>query len=356
MLEKNHSLFFASKNTVNGFESNFDSIFSPPKFNQITILKGGPGTGKSSFMNSVAEAAEQIGYTVERFLCSSDPNSLDGILIREKAIAIVDGTSPHTMEPIFPGVIENIINLGVFWDQKKLIENKSEILELIKDKKRFYKRAYQFLQAHGEITREIASTAKIALKKEKMEQNIQRQAEKLFKKKSEFEMEIRNIASFCAKGFITLSSFEDLSESIYILEDVDFSAHLYLEKLYRLAKEKEQKIVISFSPELPELPNAIYFPEYNSTFVIGKRDYEKEDPKKKYQYINMKRFLDESILSASKQKIRFGKKCSDMLLNGATDAFREAAEAHRSLEQYFIFAMDFEKLQKRKNEFIQSIF
>jgi hypothetical protein len=43
------------------------------------------------------------------------------ILILEKKIAILDGTSPHTMEPNFPGVIENIINLGVYWDETKLI-------------------------------------------------------------------------------------------------------------------------------------------------------------------------------------------------------------------------------------------
>lgn len=356
MLEKNHLQFFASKNTVDGFKSDFEAIFAPPKFNQIYILKGGPGTGKSNFMNSVALAAEKKGFSVERFLCSSDPKSLDGVLIPEKSLAILDGTSPHTMDPNFPGIIENIINLGVYWNETKLIENKSEILELMKEKKRFYKRAYQFLQAHGEITKEIASTAKLALKESKMKQNVSRQCERLFKRKENGSIEIRNITSFDSKGLTKLDSFENLSESIYIIEDVDFSAHFYLEEILRCAKEKEQKIIISHSPELPNLPNAIYFPEIKTSFVIGKREYEKEDPKKKYQYVNMKRFLEDSILAENRQKIRFGKKCSDMLISGATEAFSEAADAHKKLEHYFISAMDFEKLTEKKKEFINLIF
>ena len=49
--------------------------------------------------------------------CSSDNNSLDGIVIPKLKIAILDGTA-HVVDPVFPGVVDEIINLGQFWDEK----------------------------------------------------------------------------------------------------------------------------------------------------------------------------------------------------------------------------------------------
>ena len=81
--DKNNG-YFAAANTRGGFVSFFDKIFSEDECGRTYILKGGPGVGKSTFMKKLAKLSEDKGYTCEYFYCSSDPSSLDGIIIKEK--------------------------------------------------------------------------------------------------------------------------------------------------------------------------------------------------------------------------------------------------------------------------------
>ena len=83
--------FFAAANTGRGFESDFPEIFSPEKFKRIYIIKGGPGTGKSTFMKKLGVEAERRGLSPEYYFCSSDVASLDGVVIPEKRAAVLDG-------------------------------------------------------------------------------------------------------------------------------------------------------------------------------------------------------------------------------------------------------------------------
>ena len=348
MIISSPNSFFASKNTTKGFQSDFNKIFYPDELDRIYIMKGGPGTGKSSFMRDIARFSESKNVTVEYFYCSSDPVSLDGIILKEPKIALIDGTSPHLVDPNFPGIVENIINLGNFWDINKLSENKREIIQLIKDKSKFYKRAYQFLSAYGEIGGEIFQLAKGCLDSKKMIENIFRQSEKVFRKNADGNEQIRNIATFGADGLVETLSYQNISEKIWVVEDHLFSGHLYLKELENLARNHNQNFMKSTSPVLPDYPNALYFSDSKSCFILGKRDYDFEIPGKEYHYINMKRFLNAEKVKENKQKNKFGLKCMAMLLEGASDAFREAKSIHKELESYYISAMDFEKMKEIK--------
>ncbi len=355
MIQTEDRTFFASINSCNGFYSDFPSIFDPLLLEKIYILKGGPGTGKSTFMKTVSEITKSKGYTVEHYICSSDPNSLDGIIILEKGIAILDGTSPHTYDPNYPGVVENTINLGSFWNAEKLCKNKSAIISLIKEKKRFYRRANQFLAAYGEIFTEIKNILKEALLAEKMEQNIKRQAQAVFSKNANLKIEKRNIATVNKLGYIKLDSFERISKNVYIVEDHYLSGTMYLKALLDFAISQNQNVFISSSPEDPDLPNGLYFPDSETCFVIGDRNYDKEYSEKNYHYINMNRFLNKDIIFENKQKIRFGQKCMKTLLEGAILAFSDAGMRHEKLERYYISAMDFSKLEETKEMVISEI-
>ncbi len=356
MFTNDGKTFFASINSTSGFHSNFPAIFDPRKLNKIFILKGGPGTGKSTFMKTISKEALSRGFSVEHFICSSDPKSLDGIIINEIKVAVLDGTSPHLTDPNFPGVVENIINLGSFWNSDRLCENKSNIISLIKEKKRYFQRAYQFLSAYGEISTEFTEIVKEALDQEKMNLNIKRQCAKFFQKEGEHSVLRRNIATFSKYGFTELDSFQTLSKDIWIVEDHLFSGKLYLQALFDFANQCGQKIYISTSPENISFPNALFFPDCECCFVLGERNYDQEMQGKKYHYINMKRFLDFEFLSEHKQKIRFGQKCMKMLFCGALESLADAGSCHEELEHYYIEATDFMKLEVTVKETIKTIF
>ncbi|MBT2680251.1 PRK06851 family protein [Bacillus sp. ISL-35] len=120
--------FFAGGNTARGFYSLYDS--SLQGLSRLFILKGGPGTGKSSLMKKIGNEWQEKGYDIQFLHCSSDNNSIDGVLIPELNVGIVDGTAPHVIEPKAPGAVEEYINLGEAWNSGKLKEHKKTILEL----------------------------------------------------------------------------------------------------------------------------------------------------------------------------------------------------------------------------------
>ena len=63
---------FASRNSYTGFVNHFDTMFNSEEFERIYVLKGGPGSGKSSIMKKIANEYAVIGYTTTAIFCSSD--------------------------------------------------------------------------------------------------------------------------------------------------------------------------------------------------------------------------------------------------------------------------------------------
>lgn len=131
--------YFACGNTAKGFQNLFSSNLQ--KLKKIYILKGGPGNGKSTLMKRIGKNFEEK-YLVEYIHCSSDSNSLDGVIVRELGFAVVDGTAPHVIEPTVPGCIEEYVNIGSAWLTRKLKPHQSEIMKLQDEIASCYPRAY----------------------------------------------------------------------------------------------------------------------------------------------------------------------------------------------------------------------
>lgn len=91
--------YFSGGNTASGFVSYYDYIFR--ELDRLYIIKGAPGTGKSKLMRDIANEADNRSYKVEYYHCSSDPDSLDGIIIRDISVGVLDGTAPHVGVPRF---------------------------------------------------------------------------------------------------------------------------------------------------------------------------------------------------------------------------------------------------------------
>lgn len=356
MNQEKHTAYFAAANTTQGFQNYFPLIFSPNKLDKIFILKGGPGTGKSSFMRIISNHAQKLGYHVEEFLCSSDPRSLDGIIIRELNFAILDGTSPHTTEPTYPGVVDNIIYTGAFWNHDELCKDKRVIISLIQEKKKHFKRAYQFLNAYGDIQREIRRIGESALLTEKLDSFIGRLQNRIPNLRKASEETVRVLQAIHSRGMQKLDTFERKCKNVYVIEDHLFSGYTLLQKLCLSAKEKGQRMILSPSCIFTEETEALYLPDEGTCFLMGERNYDTEIPGKVYHYVNMARFLDKGLIRENKQKIRFGKRCAEMLLDGAVDSFSEAAKVHFELENIYVKAMDFDKFSEMTECFIHCQF
>lgn len=86
---------YPGNNTPYGFFSYYDYILKQNEADRIFCIKGGPGVGKSTFMRITGEEMLKEGHDVDFMHCSSDNDSIDGIVIRDMNIALIDGTAPH---------------------------------------------------------------------------------------------------------------------------------------------------------------------------------------------------------------------------------------------------------------------
>ena len=143
---KTKNYFFASANTGDGFVSHLDRLNSDLKQSFTYIIKGGPGTGKSTMMKKIAQHFYDKGYSIEEFYCSTDPKSLDAVRIVEKNVSIVDGTAPHIVEPKLVGLTHKIIDNGSFIGTG-ILKDVEEIIKLSKQKKICFDMLYKNLAA-----------------------------------------------------------------------------------------------------------------------------------------------------------------------------------------------------------------
>ena len=131
--------YFPGNNTPDGYYSFFNNIIPWKKAKRIIIIKGGPGVGKSTMIRNITNKLVERGLDIELLHCTADSNSLDGLIVRDHNIAVVDGTSPHMIDPKFPGCIDEIVNFGDFWDESGLQQNREQIFILQEKVRNLYK-------------------------------------------------------------------------------------------------------------------------------------------------------------------------------------------------------------------------
>ena len=148
--------FFLGANSKEGFVSLFPRL-KAEESRRIFCIKSGPGCGKSTCMAHLAAA---LGGAKEEFLCSSDPGSLDGVLL--PGLAILDGTAPHVFEPDFPGCDGDYLTLPAFLDPAGLESRRPELLALKAASRQHYARAYRLIAAAA-LTAALLVTALAAV-------------------------------------------------------------------------------------------------------------------------------------------------------------------------------------------------
>lgn len=135
---------YLGANTRNGFYSLYADF--PPENAFLHVIKGGPGTGKSSLMKAIVKAAEERGLAAEQVFCSGDPDSLDGVYIPALGQAWADGTAPHVLEPKLLGVTGDYLNLSEYLILPFSEAEKLELLHLQEENSACYRLAYELLQ------------------------------------------------------------------------------------------------------------------------------------------------------------------------------------------------------------------
>ncbi len=342
--------YFAAMNTPNGFVSFFHEVFS--HLNRLYIIKGGPGTGKSRMMRNIAKYASESGYRVENILCSSDPTSLDGVIIPELSLGFLDGTSPHVYEASPPGAKDNIVDLGQFWNSEILTSRRAEIDALNSAKSRLFSSVYGHLRAAKECSDSASAIVRNAILYEKLDREISRLAEKAVqtgsvKRKSRKTVRVRSAIS--CDGIITLPFYAEVASKRYAISDPFGIGLDLLSELMRRTEASGCDIWVSYSPFRPDAPDALYFPESDVSFYIGSEgDYEEK-------HLNMRRFIDKSRMSPYRSKLRSLSKLRSEHIFQLKDDYLAIKRLHAELEHIYSSSMDFSAKEELEQTLLDKI-
>ena len=339
---------FAAANSGKGFVSFFSEVFDRPEYRRRYILKGGPGTGKSSFLKRIAASSEARGRSVRLYRCSSDPDSLDGIVI-DGSVAIIDGTAPHAVEPTLPGARDEIVNLGAFWDSEALGVYYGELEALDRKKSASYKKAYRYLSAAFLLEEINAELVRPYIREEKLRAFVSRIMRSVPKGEG-FEILPGLQSAIGRTGRVRLDSYERMARHLYAIEDFFGLGAAFLSALIEEGAKKRLAMEVSYEPLNPDRPDGVFLRETGECFLC--QVSEETVP---YARIRMRRFLDPAFPAETKSEIRMNRRMSEALIKDAERVMAKAGDVHRQMEAVFGSCMDFEGLERFTREFSEKL-
>ena len=351
--------FFLGANNKAGYCSLFSEIYNPFEEGTHIILKGGPGTGKSTLMKKIASKSESKGYFTERGYCGADPSSLDAVIVPEINFSVFDGTAPHTFDPKMPGVSEHIVELGVAWNREKLRKNINSIGRLMKDNSLQHKRVADYLKIAAQIERESASLCLSFTNEEKLSRFCDRTARRLIPSRKGIptgDVKRRFLSAVSPEGVVVQQeTVVALSEKIITLED-EFSAvaPVILEYFGAVAVANGYDVYKCYCPLQPEFKlEHLIIPELKLSFFTEKSYHHSVDDGEKT--IHASRFYNNELLKANRQKLTAQKKAKKELVDEAVKRLIIAKGIHDRLEEYYIEATDFSIINEIGERLLEAI-
>ena len=347
--------YFLGYSTPDGFLTHITDDIGSRKYKTF-ILKGGPGTGKSSLMKRVVKELSEV-ETPELYYCSSDPDSLDAVLFRGIGIIVVDGTSPHVIEPKYPGVSEILINLGSCWDSNKLNDAKEKIIAATIKNKKYHAVVRRYLRAIISINEDVLTVGETCLNKEKLDAYCDRLSSRLFPKKkcSPTAVSFRQITSLTPKGVLTnKTNFDGMN--VFIVNDEYYAVRArLLDKLANAACSNGYEVIVSSDMFLQgNIYQHVVIPELKIAIISGNCDNLFDMPYHTAK-INAMRFYDISKLKDKKKRAEFDRGVAEKLIGEAITALKKEKNVHDELESWYINAMNFDKVSAITDKLIEDI-
>lgn len=351
--------YFACGNTAKGFQNMFESNLQGLK--KIYILKGGPGTGKSTLMKKVGKKYVDKGYDVEYIHCSSDPDSLDGVIVRGVSVGIVDGTAPHVIEPKVAGAIEEYVNLGTAWNVE-LLENKTDEIRALQEQISLcYPKAYEAfdkaLKIHDDwekiyidnmnFERADALTEKVC---EMLLGNIEKQESGIVRHRffggstPKGAMDyVENITSNCKKRY-------------FIKGRPGSGKSTMLKKILRRAEALGLEVEVYHCGFDPNSLDMILLPGLELCIFDSTAPHEYEPSREGDDVIDMyTELINPNTDERYEDELKDIKKRYKETVAIGTSYLKKAKDLHDELEKYYIAATDYDIIEKTTNDVMARI-
>ena len=346
--------FFLGANTPAGFSSLFDELL-PADGWRLFILKGGPGTGKSTLLKRVAKEADRRGLYNERIFCSSDPKSLDGVIVPSLRVSVADGTAPHVLEPVYPGARETVVDLGACRNDRLLFERRAEVIRLTDKNRAMHAGVTRFLAAAAAAKKEALALTSPAVRTQAVETYLMRLIERAVPAADgQGSLARRYLRAVTPEGVLTFrETVSSLSDRVLWVSDPNFAvADALLPAFAEAALRRGARTIVCPSFLSPGQPMGVILPD--AGFSLAEGAAEAGTPGEKT--VRCERFYDRRLLSENASRLRFVKKARREFIGEAVKFAKLAKDVHDELEAVYASAMDFGAVEKTGDRVLEEIF
>lgn len=345
-MENKRTIWFLGSNSEHGFHSLYDGFCSGDG-DFLRVIKGGPGTGKSSFMRAIGRAAEASGLDVEYIICSGDPDSLDGIYIPELHIGYVDGTSPHVIDPAVFGGTGDYLNIGAHCATGGTYARIEELQEYTDGYKGMYKRAYELLSAAAKVSPSLTMAyagdeARAAVRARAAGVAVR----ELPHSRSALRGRItrRFLGGLTCRGRILLGdTLSSLAPKLFLLDNRLGLGFEFTAELARQAVERGHSAIVCPHWLDPTRVEAVLFPELGVGWAVI-------DPLAKYpdqhRCLHLDRMAGSEAMNSVRTQLRDDEKLEERLLTRAGQCLAGAKALHDQLEVIYRPFVDFSALDR----------
>lgn len=358
-------MVFPGGNTCTGFHSFYQYIV-PSDATRSLILKGGPGVGKSTFMKKLGADLGAAGYNRELHWCSSDNDSLDALVLPDYQIAVMDGTAPHVVDPLYPGAVDEIVNLGEFWNESRLIKSKGRIIDITQLISMYFRIAYLRLKEAYAIWNELT---------EYFSNSVSENARRNILRTLKLELGSSGILSTHNKtrdrhlfasaitpaGVVNHASslFEEDYKVLALGGSPGTGLHSILASLLQWTMEEMIPVEVYHNCFMPSFLEMLIFRAAKTVILDASGMVVNYEPV--LGKVSHGRLFDLDQEVDAGRIFRFGGEIEDSrerfhtAINGAVGFISLAKQAHDELEQLYVPAMDFNRLDQKYVEIKQRI-
>ena len=307
--------FFLGSCTPRGF-STFASELAE-ECGAVDYIKGGSGCGKSTFLRRIADEAAARGLEVWRFLCSSDPQSLDAVVLPSLGRGWVDATAPHVLEPTLCAGREGYVDFGAFYappeaGERRAVSARDACLAAADRLLDPARAMWEEPRCRRDLEELAGCLALTALRPSGRQGRVRRRFLSAVTPEG---------LSFCTETAAAVCG------RVYVLEDSYGLAPALLQRVLEQALQLGQTCLVCYTPLQPDgAPAHLLVPGAGAAFVASSPDF----PYAGERCCTLE--LDGTLPPAARDTLHFARDTAGTLLRKAAEHVREAKRIHDELE------------------------